>query len=171
MINDEHRGIFAATKSLPGWQDPADSHKLYEMAYRSGSVILEIGVFGGRSAVVELRGALTAAKERGLGAPQYYGVDIDPGFFDRTLKTITASGIADRCLLYHGDLASFLRELPITPTMVFVDGDHRYPGCWADLRLLTTVLLPGTPVLCHDYGGIPGVKRAVDEWVAAAATK
>lgn len=169
LINDEHRGIFDATKDLPGWQDPPDSQKLYEMAYRSGSVILEIGVFGGRSAVVELRGAITAAQARGLPPPQYYGVDIDPGFFERTHKTITDAGVADRCLLFHGDLPYFLRELPIVPTMVFVDGDHRYPGCWADLRLLSTVLLPGTPVLCHDYGGIPGVQRAVDEWVGAGA--
>ena len=55
MLNEEHAGVYEATKDLPGWQDPADSQKLYEIAYHSGAIILEIGVYGGRSAVVELR--------------------------------------------------------------------------------------------------------------------
>lgn len=170
FINDEHREIYEATKDLPGWQDPPDSQKLYEMAFRSGSVILEIGVFGGRSAVVEMRGALAAvAADPSLPPPQYFGVDVDPGFFHRSYKTISDAGVADRCILFHGDFTRFIREMPIVPTMVFVDGDHRYPGCWADLQLLSTLLLPGTPVMCHDYGGIPGVRRAVDEWLATGA--
>jgi glycosyltransferase involved in cell wall biosynthesis len=166
FLNDEHRGIYRATKDLPGWQDAADSEKLYEMAYRSGSVILEIGVYGGRSAVVELRGARSAARERGLPEPQYFGVDIDPGFVQRSHETAARAGVADSCLFFHGDLARFLREIPIVPTMVFVDGDHAYPGCWADLQRLSRWLAPGTPVMCHDYGGIEGVRRAVDEWIA-----
>jgi glycosyltransferase involved in cell wall biosynthesis len=165
-LNDEHRGIHGATRELPGWQDPADSEKLYEMAYHAGSVILEVGVFGGRSAVVELRGALAAARDRGLPNPQYYGVDIDPGFFDRSIRTVEDAGLSERCLFYHGNLGRFLRDIPVTPTMVFLDGDHRYPGVWSDLNLLRRALAPGTPMLCHDYGGIPDVARAVDEWVA-----
>jgi glycosyltransferase involved in cell wall biosynthesis len=165
FLNDEHRGIYAATRELPGWQDPADSEKLYELAYHCGGVILEIGVFGGRSAVVELRGALAAHADRAAPLPQFYGVDVDPGAFFRSRKTLEDAGLADRTLLYHGDLARFLRDI----TMVFVDGDHRYPGCWADLNLLADWLRPGTPVMCHDYGGIPGVRRAVDEWIAAGA--
>lgn len=169
-INDEHRGIYEATRKLPGWQDPADSEKLYEMGFHAGTVILEIGVFGGRSAVVELRGALAAAlADPSLPVPQFFGVDVDPGFVDRSFRTIAAAGLAERCLLFHGDLAKFLREIPIVPTMVFVDGDHRYAGCWADLRLLSRHLAPGTPVMCHDYGGIPGVRRAVDEWIQSGA--
>jgi glycosyltransferase involved in cell wall biosynthesis/predicted O-methyltransferase YrrM len=169
FLNDEHRGIYEATKDLPGWQDPADSQKLYELAYHNGAVILEIGVFGGRSAVVELRGALAAAREGGGRLPQFYGVDVDPGFVGRAGGAIAGAQLLDRCLLFHGDLAHFVREIPIVPTMVFVDGDHRYPGCWADLKILAELLAPGTPVMCHDYGGIPGVRRAVDEWIECGA--
>jgi glycosyltransferase involved in cell wall biosynthesis len=168
FVNDEHRAIYEATRDYPGWQDPADSEKLYEMGFHNGSVILEIGVFGGRSAVVELRGALAArAKNPGLPPPQFFGVDVDGGFVDRSFRTLTTAGLADQCLLFHGDFARFLREMPIVPTMVFVDGDHRYPGCWADLKLLAEHLASGTPVMCHDYGGIPAVRRAVDEWIAS----
>ena len=163
----EHEAIHEATKGLPGWQDVADSQKLYEMAWHCGQVILEVGVFGGRSAVVEMKGALRAAAERGMPPPpQYYGVDIDPGFFGRSIASVEGAGVSERCLFYHGDLARFIRDVPITPTMVFLDGDHRYPGVWADLKRLSVFLAPGTPMLCHDYGGIEDVRRAVDEWVA-----
>jgi glycosyltransferase involved in cell wall biosynthesis len=169
-VNEEHRRIYEETTHYPGWQDPADSEKLYELAWHNGSVILEIGVFGGRSAVVELRGALAAvAARRSLPRPQFFGVDVDSGFVERSFKTLIAAGLEEYALFYHGNFDRFLRELPIVPTMVFVDGDHRYPGCWADLRLLSRHLAPGTPVMCHDYGGIPGVQRAVDEWIASGA--
>src|SRR4051794_27816390 len=77
-LNDEHAGVWEACKDIPGWQAPGDSAKLYEMAYHSGAVILEIGTYGGRSAVVELRGALRARHDRGGPAPQYFGLDVDP---------------------------------------------------------------------------------------------
>jgi hypothetical protein len=48
--------------------------------------------------------------------------------------------------------------------MVFVDGSHEYAAVWSDLQALRSFLAPGTPVLCHDYVGHPGVQRAVDEW-------
>lgn len=169
FLSEEHRGIYEACKDLPGWQDPQDSQKLYEMAYWSGSVILEIGVFGGRSAVIELRGAMAGARDRGLPEPQFFGVDVDPGAMYRGRDTIGGAGLLHRALLYHGNLEQFLRDLPIVPTMVFVDGDHRYEGCKRDLEILSRWLAPGTPVLCHDYYGIEDVRRAVDEWIVPEA--
>lgn len=169
-INDEHRGIYEATKQLPGWQNLGDSLKLYEAAYFSGAVILEIGVFGGRSATVELRGALAAQKDHGGAKPQYFGVDPDLNAYSRTQGTLAAQGLADRALVYIGDLRQFLAELPIVPTMVFVDGSHEFEGVWADLECLSRWLAPGTAVMCHDYMNpeVP-VKPAIDEWVARGA--
>jgi glycosyltransferase involved in cell wall biosynthesis/GT2 family glycosyltransferase len=168
-LNDEHAGIWQATQDLPGWQDPADSLKLYETAYHDGAIILEIGVYGGRSAVVELRGALRAQGERGGPRPQYYGVDLDPAAIPRSRKTIQDAGLDDHCLLYLGTLDSFCREIPITPTMVFVDGDHSYEGVKRDLAALAQFLALGTPVICHDYGGIEGVRQAINEAVAGGS--
>lgn len=170
FINDEHRGIYEATKDLPGWQDPGDSLKLYEAAYFSGAVILEVGVFGGRSATVELRGALAAQKAHDGPAPQFYGVDPDLNAYSRTMGTLRAQGLRDRALMYIGDLRQFLAEIPIVPTMVFVDGSHEFEGVWADLECLSRWLVPGTAVMCHDYSNtdVP-VKPAIDEWVARGA--
>lgn len=160
FLNEEHARIWEATKDLPGWQDAADSQKLYEMAFHNGAVILEIGVYGGRSAVVEIKGALAA---RSKTPPQYYGVDVDPAFLGRTWPTIKKAGVDSYCLLYHGNVQQFLHSLPIVPTMVFLDGDHSYEGVRTDLETLRWTLAPGTLILCHDYAGIEGVRRAVGE--------
>lgn len=164
FLNEEHAAIWDQTKAIPGWQHEGDSAKLYEMAYHNGAVILEIGNFGGRSAVVELRAALRAMRERGAPEPQFYGIDLDPAAVRRTYNTLRSAGLDQYALLYHGTLARFHPDIPITPTMVFVDGDHCYEGVWADLQTLSTFLAPGTPVFCHDYIGIEGVTRAIDEW-------
>jgi glycosyltransferase involved in cell wall biosynthesis len=168
-LGPEHEAIFEQTKTLPGWQDPPDSKKLYEMAHYCGAVILEIGMFGGRSAVIELKGALAGAAAReGSPVPQYFGVDVSLEAVNRTHDTLCSAGVERHALLYHGELSRFLNDLPITPSMVFVDGDHRYPGVWADLNTLRRILPEGTPVYCHDFNLHPeGVGRAVHEAVDA----
>lgn len=171
FIGAEHQEIFDQTKEIPGWQLPGDSYKLYEMAFRSGDVILEIGTYGGRSAVVELRGAL-ANSER-THKPQFYGLDIDIHSIWRSYNSLEQAGLADYALLYHGGLEQFVQDLSIQPTMVFVDGDHRYEGVKRDLDILARLLAPGIPVLCHDYlnpendTGELGVRQAVNEFVQA----
>ncbi len=59
-LNDEHSRIHAETESLPGPPHLHDTEKLYEMAFHSGAVILEIGTNEGRSATVALRVRLRA---------------------------------------------------------------------------------------------------------------
>jgi hypothetical protein len=170
-VNKDHGLIYEATANIPGWQTPGDSFKLYEMGFHAGDVILEIGTYGGRSATVTLRGAL-ANPHRTL-RPQYYGIDIDADSIARTRGYLAEEVLLDHCHLYHGVLQDFVQRWQITPTMVFLDGDHRYEGVVADLQTLTTYLKPGTPVLMHDFlnyenqTGKYGVKRAAQEWEAA----
>jgi hypothetical protein len=167
FLNEEHEGIFEATKEIPGWQHRNDSNKLYEMAYYSGDVILEIGTFGGRSATVELRGALAGA---GKAPVQFYGCDIQLAAITRTQDQLVKASLERHAALYRGDVRLMLRDIPITPTMVFLDADHTYEGAWSDLEFLSERLCPGTPVLCHDYQNKSnGVARAVDEWIERGA--
>lgn len=167
-LNDGHRRVFAETKDIPGWQAEADSYKLYEMAYFAGDVILELGVYGGRSAVVELKGALSNP-DRARG-PQWFGLDLNAEAIGRSFDTLKAFGVADHALLYLGAIDSFIAEFPIQPTMVFVDADHRYEGVKQDLDALSRVLPAGVPVFCHDYSnaendtGEYGIRRAATEW-------
>jgi uncharacterized Rossmann fold enzyme len=54
---------------------------------------------------------------------------------------------------------------------VFLDGDHSYEGCKADIEAWASKVKPGGWLGGHDYGNPDwpkfGVKRAVDEYVAA----
>ena len=171
FISGQHAQIFEQTSQLPGWQTPGDSFKLYEMGYHAGDVILEIGTFGGRSATVGLRGAL--ANPVRTQRPQFYGIDIMDDSITRTRQVLADEMLGQYCHLYHGVLRDFVQRWQITPTMVFLDGDHTYEGVKADLAILSAYLKPGTPILAHDFmnteneSGKIGVKRAAQEWEAA----
>ena len=171
FLNAEHAHIFEKTSALPGWQEAGDSFKLYEMGYHAGDVILEIGTFGGRSATVALRGAL--GNPARTQAPQFYGIDILDDSVTQTRQILAGEMLGQYCHLFHGVLRDFVQRWQITPTMVFLDGDHSFAGCKADLEILSTYLRPGTPVLVHDFlnddndGDKLGVRRAAQEWSAA----
>lgn len=56
--------------------------------------------------------------------------------------------------------------------VVFVDADHRYPGCLNDLQIGEGLLAKGGRFLVHDYVNfMPGVIRATDEFAAARGYK
>ncbi len=133
---------------MPGWQAEHDSFKLFEMGYYCGDVILEIGVYSGRSAAVSLLGALSNPMRT---TPRYFGIDIELEAVVCGTQHLAAMGLADHAILFCGDANQFLSQISLTPTMVFVDGDHSYEGTKGDLTALTPLLAPGTPVLCHDW--------------------
>lgn len=171
FLAEDHRLSFERTSHIPGWQTPGDTFKLYEMGYHAGDVILEIGSFGGRSATAALRGALAnrARNQR----PAYYGIDIEADSIARTRGYLASENLGSYCNLFHGVLADFVQRWSITPTMVFLDGDHSYAGVKKDLALLRDYVRAGTPILVHDYlndenrTGKIGVRRAADEWASA----
>ena len=168
FVSEEHTRIFDLTSMYPGWQAPGDTYKLYEMGYHAGDVILEIGTYGGRSATAILLGA-KASPARTL-RPEYYGIDIDADSIARTRGVLAQSKLGDLCHLYHGVLRDFVKRWDITPTMVFLDGDHSYEGVVADLAILRDYLRAGTPIMVHDFlnqeneTGKIGVRKAAVEW-------
>ena len=171
FLNAEHAEIYEKTSHLPGWQARGDTCKLYEMGYHTGDVILEIGTYGGRSATAALRGAL-ANPARTL-RPQFYGIDIDADSITRTRGTLADQLLSVYCHLFHGVLQDFVQSWRITPTMVFLDGDHTHAGVSTDLQTLSRYLKPGTPVLVHDFlnpenaTGKLGVRQAAEDWADA----
>lgn len=167
-IGAGHRSIFERTENIPGWQVPGDAYKIYEVAHYCGDVILEIGTFSGRSAVVAVEGALSNPNRR---STCFFSIDINPDYAQRGYDSLATRGFDGCGAFFLGGLGPFIDEFTISPTMVFVDGDHRYAGVKSDLELLAKYLRSGVPILCHDYlnsdNGKPemGVQQAVDEWV------
>lgn len=167
-LSEVQTAIFEYTEAIPGWQMRGDTYKLLEMAYHCGEVILEIGMYSGRSATVELRGALMNQGRK--VQPQYYGVDIDPEALLRTHQILKGCKLDQYAAMFCGNVEQFAESIDIAPTMVFLDGDHSYEWVKRDLAVLGTICPPGTPVLCHDYRhslhetGEYGVQPACDEW-------
>jgi hypothetical protein len=168
FVNPDHVTVFEETRDIPGWQMPGDSYKLYEMGFFAGDAILEIGTFGGRSAVVELKGALSNPVRK--AKPQFFGVDILQESIVRTFNSLKAHGVDEFALLYCGSLRQFTADVPVNPTMVFVDGDHVYEGVKDDTEVLSDLLRANVPILFHDFlnpendTGAYGVRRAAQEW-------
>lgn len=163
FINERHRTIYSDTSHIAGWQMSEDSEALFELGFRHGDVLLEIGTYAGRSAACMLAGALSAGRR-----PKYYGVDISDHALRMTAATLKSRGFMPRSALFCGTLESFAARFPIGCTAVFVDGGHLYEDVAADIAVLRRLLSPGTPVIFHDYGNSDavGIKQAVDEAAA-----
>lgn len=78
-----------------------------------------------------------------------------------------------RCGMFRGaslDVAKFLRHEnhpPLVIDFVYIDAEHTYEACKADIAAWYPLIRVGGVLSGHDYGGFPGVTRAVDEFVAA----
>ena len=68
----------------------------------------------------------------------------------------------------------FLSEalLPSIPLdWIYIDGDHSYEGCLADLGGATTILKKDGLLLGDDFGNKPGVEKAVKEFCETTGRK
>jgi len=171
-INEVHRTIFTRTKDIPGWQLEGDSYKLYEMGYFAGDVILEVGTYGGRSAVVGTQGALGNKCRK--CKPQFFGINENLNSIKLTYGSLVMyPSLADYCCLFHGTLEEFSKDFTIQPSMVSWNGDHQYERVIRDFELLSEMLSPGVPVLCHGFlnpekdTGKYGIHKALTEWEGA----
>jgi len=169
-LNSEHEKISQLTKAIDGWQSEGDAYKLYEMAYHAGDVILEIGTYSGKSAVIEILGSRANSRRK---RTRWFGLDLDPAAIQRTQTTLEQWHLIQHARLFNCDLSNFLTRRPISPTMVFVDGDHSYAGVKQDIALLSQFLARGVPVFFHDYLNpkTEGVQRACDEWEQSGRAK
>ncbi len=86
-------------------------------------------------------------------------------------KSLMATHCADNAVLYQmnsSEAGAKIRQLQDVD-LLFIDGDHTYQGCMADLKQYTPVLQVGGYLVMHDYicAKWPGVKEAVDQFVTA----
>jgi predicted O-methyltransferase YrrM len=136
--------------------DPWEAEYLFLVASLARRGIVEIGRFRGGSTFL----LACAAPELPI-----WSIDVAPVADEEVQRWFARFGVGGNVHLLVGDSqrGSFpeVGELDL----LFVDGDHSYEGCRADLDNFYTRLAPGGHVLLHDCRGGRPVQRAVLDFV------
>lgn len=64
----------------------------------------------------------------------------------------------------RGESQTWAKVWPFPVSSVFIDADHDYKPCLADIEAWWPHVLPGGVICGHDWLGFPGVKQAVYEF-------
>ena len=89
-----------------------------------------------------------------------YGIDLSiAGFYSSTIK----EKYRDRLIPIQGNSSLVVDQIP-SVDLVFIDGDHSYNGCSADIRAYRHKVNKNGLLSGHDID-FPGVNKAVNELV------
>ena len=118
-------------------------------------VIVNIGIFRGATMYC-LRAGAPKARLVGIDTIYPQGKKLDPEM---------------RAEVIVGDSGKLWKTFEGPVHLLFVDGDHSYPGVKADIAGWTPKIVPGGVICFHDFKTTPaevkrhaGIKRAVLEW-------
>ncbi len=151
--------------AVSGWFPPENREQLTKLiAAHDVRTVLEIGTCYGLSACwFAQRVEHVTCIDRWDAIPSA-GVPAD--VYERFVLNIQRLNVADRITIIRGDSHSAETRAKVGPVdLVYVDGDHRQPGCGQDLDDYGPL---ARKVLCGDDYGDPnlelyGVTAAVDE--------
>ena len=88
-------------------------------------------------------------------------------YYDRVHDSVAARFYGQPVTIRRMPSAEFFASCePASVDWVYVDGDHSYEGCKRDLEGSLVIVRPGGTIFGDDYTNKPGVRRAVDEFVA-----
>lgn len=162
-----HYGVWvdAAAKDVQPHTSENDRRTLAALAYGRDTII-EVGCNWGGTTRLFAQGA------RKVYAVDWFKGDADFGQVDPVeLKRKFCENNADalnagRIGLYATDTLTAAREMQadgITADLIFIDADHSYESCKADIEAYLPLLRPGGVLCGHDVGTFPGVTKAVNE--------
>jgi hypothetical protein len=144
-----------------------------------GGRYLEVGSWMGLSSMIVLKGALSrgnfSAKifcvDTWEGSVEHAGMDIieNQGLFDVFLQNIRRTGACDWITPLRGrstDIAKTVADESFD--IIFIDGDHTFDGCYADLVAWLPKVKKNGRFLGHDAIEVEnpscGVRSAVDRF-------
>ena len=140
---------------------------LYRLALQQplNARILEVGSYLGASACF----LAAAARER---AGKVHCVDTwqNEGMTEGLRDTWThfqdnLAPYASIIIAHRGRSVDVAHNFKEPLDLLFLDGDHSYEGCRADVLAWLPHLKPGGLIVLHDYGWAEGVKRVVAELI------
>lgn len=150
----------------------------YAAGVPDGMCIVEIGPFTGKSTVFLAQGASDSVVVYTYDLWEDNHRPITGGgtqiVQDRTdshkvfIDNIKKCGVNNKVFPAKYDSAKAGKEWPddsMPIGLIYIDGDHRYPGVKADLDAWLPQVAQGAPIILDDYFSNRGVKRAVDELV------
>ncbi len=134
--------------------DPWEAEYLFVLASHSRLGILETGRFHGGSTF------LLACANHDVPITS---IDIDPQDDDLLRSLLARHGVGANLELIVGDSQHVKNPQVGELDLLFVDGDHSYEGCKADLDNWYEHVVPGGHMVLHDcYEGIPVKEAAID---------
>jgi predicted O-methyltransferase YrrM len=132
---------------IPGWMQPEDADKLYELAASSRGPILEVGTYHGKSAVLMAQAMI----DHGNHGP-LFSLEVDKRSLMAAVEQARRHGVEARIVFLRATLAAFARAYPwLRPALTFVDGDHRAFAVREDLDVLATLVPEGGVIAFHDF--------------------
>src|SRR4051794_25527906 len=162
---------FAPAASVEGWLTEAQARRLWDAAGRvpAGGLVVEIGSFRGRSAIVMAQ-ALTgggrlgaidphAGSDRGpqeIAAEASRGEDDNRAFNDNLRR----AGVTERVEHVRAFSSDALAAVPGTIDVLYVDGAHRFGPAREDLVRWGDRVREGGVMLVHDSFSSIGVTLA-----------
>ncbi len=139
--------------------DPWEMEYVYMIASHAKKGIVEIGRWNGGSVFL-----MSCSNDT---AP-IWSIDIAPQSDDRLRGFFKQYNVGSNVNLIVGDSQHTKYPQIKEYDFVFIDGDHSYEGCKADIENWYPGLADGGHVLFHDtYFGSHGVQRAVCEFLQA----
>lgn len=134
--------------------DPWEAEYLFMLASRARLGIVETGRFWGGSTFL-----MACAQE---DVP-IHSLDIAPQDDDRVRRLMGEHGVGHNVNLIVGDSQHVKYPEVGAVDLLFVDGDHSYEGCKADLENWYPSVVPGGHIVLHDsYFGVDVQTAAID---------
>lgn len=167
----------AVADGIPGWFDYADLYDEVVAAAPPGAMLVEVGVFCGKS--LAHLGAAAKKADKGLrvvgvdtfqGSPEHAGLMAavpTGGMIRDAFLHLRDAGLLDDVTLVKADSVT-AADLLGDPWFVFLDADHSEDRVLADLTAWGPKVDRARGVIAgHDYNDFPGVRSAVDKYFGA----
>lgn len=134
--------------------EPWEGEYLFMLAARARKGIVEVGRYNGGSLFL-----MACANQQ---AP-IWSVDIAPQNDELLVELLHKTGIGGNATIIVGDSQHTKYPEVGTVDMLFIDGDHSYEGCTADLVNWFESVTPGGHIVLHDcYHGSDVLDSVID---------
>ena len=163
---------------IDGWLTPNEAAALFDLAYDAKAPIIEIGSWHGRSTVALALGSMAGGKQPVFAVDPFipFAGGDEVRLTDQGNRAADKQASAEtlRANLNRMGINGQVEIVPLTSIdaaarlpscgVLFIDGDHSFEGCAADINMYLSKVVQGGMIMLHDVGaGDPGVERAVDE--------